>query len=120
MIIALICRETGLFSDYVFALVTLTVLFSMFFAAISHLYLGTLYNMLRGSLRFIDKRSSTYELEGDFALENHVVVLSYNELAAEIAGHYAEKGEKVLLMDLDPEITEFFRKKDHDEALELY
>ena len=38
--------------------------------------------MLRGSLRFIDKRSSTYELEGDFALENHVVVLSYNELAA--------------------------------------
>ena len=63
----------------------------MFFAAISHLYLGTLYNMLRGSLRFIDKRSSTYELEGDFALENHVVVLSYNELAAEIAGHYAEK-----------------------------
>ena len=29
----------------------------MFFAAISHLYLGTLYSMLRGSLRFIDKRS---------------------------------------------------------------
>ena len=39
------------------------------------------------------------------------MVLSYNELAAEIAGHYAEKGEKVLLMDLDPEITEFFREK---------
>jgi Kef-type K+ transport system membrane component KefB len=120
LIIALICRETGLFSDYVFALVTLTVLFSMFFAAISHLYLGTLYNMLRGSLRFIDKRSSTYELEGDFALENHVVVLSYNELAAEIAGHYAEKGEKVLMMDLDPEITEFFRKKEDSNIVPLY
>ena len=120
LIIALICREVGLFSDYVFALVTLTVLLSMFLAAITHLYLNSIYNMLRSSLRFIDKRSSTYELEGDFALENHVVVLSYNELAAEIAGHYAEKGEKVLMMDLDPEITEFFRQKEGSNIVPLY
>jgi Kef-type K+ transport system membrane component KefB/Trk K+ transport system NAD-binding subunit len=114
LIIALLCREVGLFSDYIFALVTLTVLLSMFFAAISHLYLAQMYNLLRESLRFIDKRSASTELDPEVKLEDHVIILSYNELSAEIAEHYSEKGEKVLLMDLDPEIVSFFSKQDNN------
>ena len=41
-------------------------------------------------------------------MENHVVLMEYNELSIEISDFYAKRGEKVLLLDLDPDITDHF------------
>jgi len=71
---------------------------------------------LRKSLLFVDRNSTPLSYEKlNFALNDHVVLLSYNELSQEIASFYCEQGEKVLLIDLDPEIHAHFQiKKNHN------
>ena len=61
----------------------------------------------------MDKRAPSSEEEGgdEFEMENHVVLMEYNELSTEIADFYSERGQKVLLLDLDPDITEYFESQ---------
>ena len=121
LIIALIAREAKVFDDRMFALVVLTVIGSFIVSSFGHLYINELYGMIRGMLRFVDNHSAPYQVESfDFEFKDHVVVLSYNELSGEIADFYAQRGEKVLLMDLDPEITEFFKSKENSNIIPLY
>lgn len=121
LILALVGKTAGVFDDRTFALIVLTVIGSFIVSSFGHVYINELYVMFRGSLRFVDNHSAPYQVESfDFEFKDHVVVLSFNELSGEIADFYAQRGEKVLLMDLDPEITEFFKHKENSNIIPLY
>jgi Trk K+ transport system NAD-binding subunit len=64
-------------------------------------------------LSFMDGRSTAAGESGDeeFVMDGHVVIMEYNELAIEIADFYAQRGQQVLLLDLDPDITDYFKNQ---------
>jgi len=110
LMLAVMCWQYKLFDPHLFIVITLVVLISFFFSSLGHQFLDTLYNAFSKTLSFMDGRSIGAAESGDkdFVMEGHVVIMEYNELAIEIADFYAERGEQVLLLDLDPHIIEYF------------
>ena len=110
LMLAVMCWQYKLFDPHLFIVITLVVLISFFFSSLGHQFLDPLYNAFSKTLSFMDGRSIGAAESGDedFVMEGHVVIMEYNELAIEIADFYAQRGEKVLLLDLDPHIIEYF------------
>ncbi len=110
LMLAVMCWQYKLFDPHLFIVITLVVLISFFFSSLGHQFLDPLYNALSKTLSFMDGRSIGAAESGDedFVMEGHVVIMEYNELAIEIADFYAQRGEHVLLLDLDPHIIEYF------------
>jgi len=110
LMLAVLCWQYKLFDPHLFIVITLVVLISFFFSSLGHQFLDPLYNAFSKALNFMDERTigATESSDDDFVMEGHVVIMEYNELAIEIADFYAERGEKVLLLDLDPHIIEYF------------
>ena len=110
LMLAVMCWQYKLFDPHLFIVITLVVLISFFFSSLGHQFLDPLYNAFSKTLSFMDGRSigATESGDEDFVMEGHVVIMEYNELAIEIADFYAQRGEQVLLLDLDPRIIEYF------------
>ena len=110
LMLAVMCWQYKLFDSHLFIVITLVVLISFFFSSLGHQFLDPLYNAFSKTLSFMDGRSIGAAESGDedFVMEGHVVIMEYNELAIEIADFYAQRGEQVLLLDLDPHIIEYF------------
>ena len=110
LMLAVMCWQYKLFDPHLFIVITLVVLISFFFSSLGHQFLDPLYNAFSKTLSFMDGRSIGAAESGDedFVMEGHVVIMEYNELAIEIADFYAQRGEHVLLLDLDPRIIEYF------------
>jgi len=110
LMLAVMCWQYKLFDPHLFIVITLVVLISFFFSSLGHQFLNPLYNAFSKKLGFMDERAAgaTESGDDDFVMEGHVVIMEYNELAIEIADFYAERGEQVLLLDLDPHIIEYF------------
>ena len=110
LMLAVLCWQYKLFDPHLFIVITLVVLISFFFSSLGHQFLDPLYNAFSKTLSFMDGRSIGAAESGDedFVMEGHVVIMEYNELAIEIADFYAQRGEQVLLLDLDPHIIEYF------------
>lgn len=110
LMLAVMCWQYKLFDPHLFIVITLVVLISFFFSSLGHQFLDPLYNAFSKILSFMDGRSigAAESVDEDFVMEGHVVIMEYNELAIEIADFYAQRGEKVLLLDLDPHIIEYF------------
>jgi hypothetical protein len=74
-------------------------------SAIGIVFGNELFELLRPVLQFLDNRTdSELRREKDFKLENHVVLLGFNETGLEIAEFYRKRGQDVLMVDLDPEL----------------
>ena len=110
LMLAVMCWQYKLFDPHLFIVITLVVLISFFFSSLGHQFLDPLYNAFSKILSFMDGRSigAAESDDDDFVMEGHVVIMEYNELAIEIADFYAQRGEQVLLLDLDPHIIEYF------------
>ena len=113
LMLAVLCWQYKLFDPHLFIVITLVVLLSFFFSSLGHQFLDKFYNVFSKILSFMDGRSKTKDEsnEEEFEMEGHVVIMEYNELAIEIADFYAERGQKVLLLDLDPHIIEHFENQ---------
>ena len=122
LILATLCYQSGIFDQTMFALITLTCLATFFFSSLGHQYLEQFYRISRPRLRFIDRHSAPYQIEAerDFKFEDHVVILSFNEISQEIADFYDGRGERVLLIDIDPDITHHFAKQEGHNIVPLY
>jgi len=122
LILATLAHQAGVFSEDLFVLITLTCLATFFFSSLGHQYLEHVYQITRKPLGFIDRRSIPYQIEAHthFEFHNHVVILSFNEISQQIADYYANHGQKVLLIDLDPEINAHFQKRDDHNIVPLY
>lgn len=115
LILATLSLQAGVFTQREFVIITLTCLGTFFLSSVGHQFLDQLYLIFRVPLQFMDRRSAPMPHDDiEFELEDHIVLLSYNELSEEIAAFYDEQGEKVLLIDLDPEIhAHFHYQEDH-------
>ena len=113
LMLAVLCWQYKLFDPHLFIVITLVVLLSFFFSSLGHQFLDQFYNVFSKILSFMDGRSKTKDVsvEEEFEMEGHVVIMEYNELAIEIADFYAERGQEVLLLDLDPHIIEHFENQ---------
>lgn len=122
LILATLCYQAGIFDETMFALITLTCLATFFLSSLGHQYLEQFYRISRPRLRFIDRHSAPYQIEAerDFKFEDHVVILSFNEISQEIADFYDGRGERVLLIDIDPDITHHFAKQEGHNIVPLY
>ena len=113
LMLAVLCLQYKIFDPHIFIVVTLVVLISFFLSSLGHQFLDAFYAVFSNVLSFMDGRTTTAEDEesDDIKLDGHVVIMEYNELAIEIADFYAQRGEQVLLLDLDPHIIEYFEKQ---------
>ena len=113
LMLAVLCLQYKIFDPHIFIVVTLVVLISFFLSSLGHQYLDSFYGVFSNVLSFMDGRTTTAKDEEshDIKLDGHVVIMEYNELAIEIADFYAQRGEQVLLLDLDPHIIEYFEKQ---------
>ena len=113
LMLAVLCLQYKIFDPHIFIVVTLVVLISFFLSSLGHQFLDPFYGVFSNVLSFMDGRTTTAEDEesDDIKLDGHVVIMEYNELAIEIADFYAQRGEQVLLLDLDPHIIEYFEKQ---------
>ncbi len=122
IILALLAWMDGLFSDQVFATAVCVTLLSFVLSSFGHSGIHSLYKSFKGLLSFLDRNTPPQQLTAthNFELKDHVILLSFNELSQEIAAFYEEKGERVLLVDIDPEIYSFFNAKIDGNIVPLY
>ncbi len=113
LMLAVLCWQYKLFDPHLFIVITLVVLISFFFSSLGHQFLDPISNAATKYLSFMDGRSTAAGESGDeeFVMDGHVVIMEYNELAIEIADFYAQRGQQVLLLDLDPDITDYFKNQ---------
>ncbi|MDP7630056.1 MAG: cation:proton antiporter [SAR324 cluster bacterium] len=121
LMLAVLCLQYKLFDANLFIVITIVVLVTFFLSSLGHQFLEPLYGALAKSLNFVDTHAEEEEVAAaGFEMENHVVIMSYNELAMEIADFYAKRGQQVLLLDLDPEITGYFEEHHHDNNIHAH
>ncbi|MCZ6557222.1 MAG: cation:proton antiporter [SAR324 cluster bacterium] len=122
LILATLCFQAGVFDESMFTLITLTCLATFMLSSLGHQYMSQCYEATRALWQFIDRHGIPYQIEGhtDFKFENHVVIVSFNEIAQEIAEYYDERGESVLLIDIDPEIIAHFNSQTGHNLVPLY
>ena len=110
IIVALLAWKANVFNDRLFAIVIAVILLSLFFSAIGHAVQPRLYNAFKGLVGFLNRNVSATVLENQHqvVLKDHVVLLGFNEVAQAIGELYEPKGERVLLIDIDPEIIKYF------------
>ncbi len=113
LILAALAVEAKIFNQDILVLVTLTALITFLFSSMGHQVLEALYQLVSRPLRFIDRRSIDYKVDSEHGMEmdNHVIMLSFNEITNDVAEYYAKQNTKVLLIDIDPEITEHFKRQ---------
>ncbi len=113
LMLAVLCLQYKIFDAHIFIVVTLVVLISFFLSSLGHQFLDPFYAVFSNFLSFMDGRTTSAEEEvsDDIKLDGHIVIMEYNDLAIEIADFYAQRGEQVLLLDLDPHIIEYFEKQ---------
>ncbi len=121
LMLAVLCLQYKLFDANLFIVITIVVLVTFFLSSLGHQFLDPMYGALARSLNFVDTHAAEDEAAAaGFEMENHVVIMSYNELAMEIADFYAQRGQQVLLLDLDPEITGYFEEHHHDSNIHAH
>ena len=122
IILSLLAWKAGVFSDELFAILVSVILVSFILSAIGQSLQFSLFNGFQGLLHFMDRNKEPSELSKayDFELKDHVVLLAYNEISYEIAAHYQSKGERVLLVDTDPEIIRHFEAQKESNVVPLY
>ena len=105
LILATLCLQAAVFDDRIFLTITLATIMTIFISNIGHQFIEKIYTLLKAPLAFIDRRSKVSEIElGDFELKGHYVVVSFNEISEKLIRYYLDKGEQVLLIDIDPDV----------------
>ena len=122
LILATLSHQAGIFDETLFALITLTCLATIVLSSLGHQYMEQLCRIARRPLRFVDRHSIPYQIQtrSSFEFNDHVVILSFNEIAHEIADIYSQRGERVLLIDIDPDINAHFNSQDEHNIFPLY
>lgn len=119
LILATLCLGAGIFDKHIFTIITFACILTIVFSSIAHQFIPNLYGLFKNRLEFLDKRSKTQqEIESQgFKLEHHVILLSYNELAEKLIGHFKEKD--VLLVEIDPDICDTIKSR-HPHVRTIY
>jgi len=115
IIVALLAWKYNVFSDRLFAILITVILLSLLFSSMGHAIQPILYKTFKWIVGSLNRNISAKDLEKNqqVNLNNHIVLLGFNEIAQEI-GEYFEMQltpERVLLIDCDPEIIKHFQAR---------
>ena len=115
IIVALLAWKYNVFSDRLFAILITVILLSLLFSSMGHAIQPILYKTFKWIVGALNRNISAKDLEKNqqVNLNNHIVLLGFNEIAQEI-GEYFEMQltpERVLLIDCDPEIIKHFQAR---------
>jgi len=119
LILATLCLGAGIFDKQIFTIITFACILTVIFSSAAQQFIPTIYGVFKKRLEFLDKRSKTQlgiESEG-FKLKNHIILLSYNELAEKLIDQY--NGKDVLLIEIDPDICDKLKKR-HSHVQTIY
>ncbi|HIG78359.1 MAG TPA: sodium:proton exchanger, partial [Candidatus Lambdaproteobacteria bacterium] len=115
IIVALLAWKYNLFDDRLFAILITVILLSLLISAMGHAVQPGLYNSFKWLVGVLNRNISALDLvnKQQVVLKDHVVLLGFNEIAQEIGEFYEEQltPERVLLIDLDPEIIKHFQER---------
>jgi len=106
LILASLCLQAQIFDQRIFMLITLSTVVTIFVSSMAHQFLGALYKLFKTPLHFMDVHSKKLAMDQPegFELEGHMVIIGYNELTERVIRHFEDKGQNVLLIDIDPEV----------------
>ena len=106
-----------IFDQDTFLLITLSTVATIFVSSLGHEFIQQLYRKLRRPLEFIDSHSKkVHEAELAFELEDHVVIINFNELAEPAIERFIAAGRRVLFIDIDPDVHSILEEK-HQERV---
>jgi len=115
IIVGLLAWKYNLFDDRLFAILITVILLSLLISAMGHAVQPGLYNSFKWLVGVLNRNISALDLvnKQQVVLKDHVVLLGFNEIAQEIGEFYEEQltPERVLLIDLDPEIIKHFQER---------
>ena len=115
IIVALLAWKYSLFNDRLFAIIITVILLSLLISSMGHAVQPGLYNSFKWLVGVLNRNISALDLENNqqVVLKDHVVLLGFNEIAQEIGEFYEDQltPERVLLIDLDPEIIKHFQER---------
>ena len=115
IIVGLLAWKYNLFDDRLFAILITVILLSLLISAMGHAIQPGLYNSFKWLVGVLNRNISALDLvnKQQVVLKDHVVLLGFNEIAQEIGEFYEEQltPERVLLIDLDPEIIKHFQER---------
>jgi len=111
LILATLCLQAGIFSKRSFMIITLSCVGTILISSLGHQFLQALFRLFQRPLSFVERRSKVARFEGaeELVMEDHIVLLGYNELTAQIAEILAARKMRALLIDLDPDVFEHVR-----------
>ena len=122
LILGTLCRQAGVFDDFQFAVLTFATLGTFVLSSAGHAIMDRVYDITSTRLTFLDRRSIPSQIQhaAGFSFEGHVVLLSFNEISQEIARWFASRGQRVLLVDIDPDIHHHFAGTDGHNIVAVY
>ena len=108
LILATLCVQAKVFDQEIFTIITLATVATIFLSSFGHQFIEQIYAMLRKPLSILDQHSkSRFSSVVGEELRDHLILIKYNELSEKIIQHFlTQRGDKVLLIDLDPEVYE--------------
>ena len=104
LILATLCRGSGIFDDTQFMVITLACVVSIVISTAGHQFLSQIYAVLRRSIAFLDRHAIEQLLQDEARVRPFVVLLGHNALSQTIATHMRERKHHVVLVDLDPDV----------------
>jgi len=115
IIVGLLAWKYNLFDDRLFAILITVILLSLLISAMGHAVQPGLYNSFKWLVGVLNRNISALDLvnKQQVVLKDHVVLLGFNEIAQEIGEFYEGQltPERVLLIDLDPEVIKHFQDR---------
>ncbi len=112
IIVALLAWKYKVFNDRLFAILITVILISLLLSAMGHAIQPLLYKTFKWIVGVLNRNISAKDLEKEqqVILNNHIVLLGFNEIAQEIAEFLEMQltPERVVLIDCDPEIIKHF------------
>lgn len=111
LILAQLAHKYEVFDDKLYQVVSFATVITLFLSSVTHVQADFIYDKVSWMIAILDKRTTEEEaaLE-EFEMEDHVVLLGFNETGLEIAEFYRHNNQDVLVVQLDPALHSTFKK----------
>uniref|UniRef100_A0A7S0ND94 Cation/H+ exchanger transmembrane domain-containing protein n=1 Tax=Hanusia phi TaxID=3032 RepID=A0A7S0ND94_9CRYP len=120
IMISTLAWSSQIFDEKIVAIVIISTLLSITFSCTGQTFEFQIFELMRG-LTVLDRLTHRRDIawESSFCFEKHVVLLGFNETGQQIAEFFRQKGQDVVMIDLDPELHAMLRKLYHGAEVDI-
>jgi len=105
LILATICYNTGIFNQRTFFILIISSIISILLSALAQNFLSSILPFIQ-KMRSPLSKNKPIPIETKFKLENHIVLIAHNEISQNLLTHFVNTDEKVLLIDMNPDVKQ--------------